>query len=229
MEPSTSGENPAQTSASSSQPREGQPLTAAQAAGIVIRHLVPVFGVLFLGWSAQQFLLMSMFNIAFSIACIGTISVAVSGHQKGTVSQSKADSVRNWLSLLAGALLVTLILTAALGWWIVLISPRDGPPLLVRSLAWAALSMIISAAPGLLRQYRSDLHSTLTVKQRRERDQANGILLFVCGVLIFMMANTILALTVVGATALFIVRDLRPDLLRRLRQGKGGRPKRRSH
>jgi hypothetical protein len=229
MEPSTSGEQRAETTAPSPEPREGQPLTVAQAAGIVIRHLVPVYGVLFLGWSAQQFLLMSIFNIAFSIACIGTISVAVSRQQKGTATHGAAGSIRSWISLLAGALLVTLILTAALGWWILVISPRGGPPLLVRSLAWAALSMIVSAAPGLLRQYRSDLHSTLSAKQRRERDQANGMLLFVCGVLIFMMANTILPLTVIGATALFIVRDLRPGLLRQLMQGKGGRPQRRRH
>jgi hypothetical protein len=200
-------------------------LTVVQSAGIVIRHLIPVGGVLFLGWSAGQFLLLSMFNIALSLASIGTIGVAVSARQKAGGGGSSADGLRAWLGLIAGGLFVTLLLTAALGWWIVPLAANGGHPLFNLSLVWSAISMVLTAAPGLRHQYQTDLGSTLGVRERKERDQANAMALFVYGILIYLMGSWSLTLTMIGATALFIARDLRPDLIRGLIQSAVKRPR----
>jgi len=206
-----------------------QHFTAVQTAGVVIRHLVPVVRVLFFGQSAGQFLLLSVFNIAFSLACIGTIGVAVSEQKRSGARRSSTVALRTWLGLLGGAVLVTLILTTALGWWIVAVAADGRRSLLDISLAWSALTMVIAAVPGLLHQYRADLGSMLSAKELRERDRLNGMVLFVCGILIYMLGSLNLTLTMIGATAVFIVRDLRPDLIRGLirksdmQTGKGRR------
>lgn len=99
----------------------------------------------------------------------------------------------------------------------------------ISRLAWSALTMVIAAVPGLLHQYRADLGSMLSAKDLRERDRLNGMVLFVCGILIYMLGSLNLTLTMIGATAVFVVRDLRPDLIRGLirksdmQTGKGRR------
>ncbi len=195
------------------------PLSALQVAGIVVRHLVPVVQVVFFGGSAGQFLLLSVFNISFSLAAIGTIGVAVSDRQRAR--RRAVDGRESWPRLLGAALLVTVLFTTLLGWWIVAAAADEGEPIWGLSLLASASVMLAATVPGFVRQYRADLASTLTEKERQARDRLDGGVLFLSGGLVYLMAGHNLTLTMIGATAVFIARDLRPDLFARAVRGAG--------
>jgi MFS family permease len=198
-------------------PLARQRLAPLQIAGIVMRHSIPLVGMLWFGWSAGQFLLLSVFNIAFGIACIGTVGVAVSTASTPT---GLADSVGTWLSLVAVAIGISALLTLMFGWVVALLV---GGAAFDVSLAWSALAMVVTALPGLITQYQTDLRAGLSEEQRKQRDQPNVLTLAMCGALIFILSGYAakaggfgVAVMVIGVTALFLFRDLRPDLMREL-------------
>ncbi len=197
--------------------------TAAQTAAIVARQLIPIVGVLFFHWSASQFLLLSVFNIGLAIAAIGCIGAAVPAH--AAAAPDPQGALGRWISLFATGLIAALLFTAMFGWVIGLFVDWK------MSLVWGALATMLFAAPGVLEQYRTDLASALTETQRKQRDQPNVIGLVLCAGLLFMMSGYIgelgrfgLVIVVMAATGLFILRDLRPDLMRELTRPKNMPP-----
>ncbi|MEP7042276.1 MAG: hypothetical protein ABI843_04405 [Dokdonella sp.] len=199
--------------------------STAQTAGIVARHLIPIVGVLFFGWSASQFLLLSVFNIGFTIACMGCIAAAIAQHRQAVPSASRADAIAGWITLFATGLLATLLFTAMFGWVIGLFVKWK------LSIVWGALATMVFAAPAVIQQYQTDLASPLTEEERKKRDQPNIIGLVLCAGLLFMMSGYIeelgrfgLVIVVIAATGLFIFRDLRPDLMRELTRPKNMPP-----
>jgi hypothetical protein len=184
---------------------------AAHAAVVVIRHLIPVAMVVFLKGSASQFLLLSIFNIAFTVACIGGIGTAVSAAKRksGRARGEGATAVT-----IGAVVVVTLILTVTLGWWIVPIAAQEGDRVLTGSLGLSAVAIVVAALPSLRFHFADDMNSSLTESERMTRDRSNAGLLLLCGVLIFFMANISLVVTMIGTVVLFIVADLRPDLIR---------------
>lgn len=193
-----------------------------ETAGIVARHLIPLIGTLGFGWSAGQFLLLSVFNLAFSVACIGVIGVAVS-MRKTYVSIGLADEISSWLTLVAIGIFLSLLLTALFGWVVALMLARDEGQLFSASLGWSAALMLVTTMPTLLLQYRADLRSPLSEEQRKQRDQPNVLSLLIGAGLIFVLSGQAANLgyagvisMVVAVTALFLLRDLRPDLVREL-------------
>jgi hypothetical protein len=200
---------------------------ALQTAGIVGRHLIPLIGMFWLGWSTAQFLILSVFNIGFSVASIGMLGVAVSTRIEVGPSPNMADEIGKWLSSFLIAIVAALFFTLMFGWVIVVLAH----PAFNVSLLLGALSMVIAAAPAMFDQYRTDVAAGLSEQQRKQRDQPNILVLVLCAGLIFMMsgyaadfgAYAKVAL-VAGVTALFIFRDLRPDLMRELARPKNMPP-----
>jgi hypothetical protein len=197
--------------------------TLLETLGIFVRHLIPPAGMLWLGWSAGQFLLLSVFDIAFSVAGIGVVGVAVSTRKTVGNSTGLADRVAGWMVLVCVGMGICLLQTALFGWVIVVLATDEGRPLFNATLAWSAFAMIVAAGPALLRQYRADLHSPLSEEQRKQRDQPHVLGLVMCAGLIFIVAGHVaefgrigIALLVGVVIGLSLLRDLRPDLVREL-------------
>ena len=74
---------------------------------IVVPHMVPLLGVLVLGWSAGAFLVLGLFQLSFSIMSIGVVGVAASTkREKPDVTDAGwADRIGGWVAL--GAIAVT--------------------------------------------------------------------------------------------------------------------------
>src|SRR4249920_3328218 len=63
------------------EPLARKQLRVTQTASIVARHAIPLLGVWLFGGSVENFLLLSVFNIALSISCIAVVGLAVSTRQ----------------------------------------------------------------------------------------------------------------------------------------------------
>jgi ABC-type antimicrobial peptide transport system permease subunit len=197
-------------------------LSRGQQASIVLRHLVPLALLALFGGSVLQFLLLSVFNIAFTIAAIGTVGVAVSTRQE-VVSTGWADQLGALFALAAVCIGASLMLSFLFGWVIALVVADEAKGLWDPSLWLGVLGIVASAVPGMVMQYRDDLRAGLSEEARKRRDQpVVGVHLFSAG-FIFLLSGFTLGWEGVGAvllallvTALFIFRDLRPDLARAL-------------
>ncbi|MBX3693448.1 hypothetical protein [Dokdonella sp.] len=189
---------------------------------VVARHLVPLLSVLVLGGSITQFLLLTLFNITFSLACIGMVGVAVSmvGARE---DDSLAESIDTWATLIGVAAFISLLLTGLFGWVIVLMAGDEAGALWDRTLVIALAVIVLGAIPGVARQYRADLASGLSEAERMRRDQPEVFVHIVSATLILILSMHAVQFGRAGAlamaiaiTAAFIARDLRPDLLRLL-------------
>ena len=204
------------------EPLARRKMGAAEIASIVARNVVPLVGLWWFDGSVENFLLLSIFNIALAIACIAVVGVAVSTRQvNGFVSV--ADAIAGSLTLVAVGAGVTLLLTGLFGWVIALIASESPSGLWNAALGWSVLAIVLAALPDMIRQYRADMAANLSEEARKRRDQpvVGGQLM--CAGLIFVVSGYAgdggrfgvigLALAI---TALFIFRDLRPDLMREL-------------
>jgi hypothetical protein len=200
-----------------------------QQAGIVVRHLIPVAGTLWFGWSLSQFALLSIFNIAFSLGCIAFVGLGASTLKAAEENQTGfVDGIGAWLSLLAATTLVIVLFTGMFGWLVFVMAPEGAHLLSERSLWMAALTMIVAAAPAVAAQLRIDAHSNQTEEQRKQRDQPAAGVLFLSGIVVFAMSGYAAGLGAFGLyplmfaiTAFFIFRDLRPDLMREAMRPRG--------
>jgi hypothetical protein len=195
---------------------------AVRTASIVAQHLVPLLGLWWLGGSVENFLLLSVFNIAFGIAGLAAVGIAVSTRQE-VGDRGTADTVAAFATLLGVCAAITLGLTALFGWVIALVASESPLGLWNAALGWSVLAIVAAALPGLHRQYRADLAARLPEDARKRRDQpvVGGQLL--CAGLMFVLSGYAAEWGRAGAiamaiavTALFIFRDLRPDLMREL-------------
>jgi hypothetical protein len=204
------------------EPLARQKFSTAQTVSIVARHVVPLLGLWWYGGSVENFLLLSVFNIAYSIACIAVVGLAVSTRQ--TVGdQGATDSISALIALLVIGAVITLVLTVMFGWAIALIASESSLGLWNKQLGWSALAIVVVALPDMVRQYQQDMAAKLPEEQRKKRDQpvVGGLLL--CAGLIFVLSGYAASWGRFGVicmalliTALFIFRDLRPDLMREL-------------
>ncbi|MEP6939912.1 MAG: hypothetical protein ABI846_09115 [Rudaea sp.] len=206
-------------------PLSREPLGWAQIGASLLRHLIPVIGTLWFGWSASQFGLLSVFNIAFSIACIAVVGVGASMLKASTSKATSAWArIEPWISLAVVASFVTVLLTAMFGWIIVVMAPEGAALFGDRRLWFGALGMVAAALPGVLAGLRADARSGLSDEQRKKRDQPRAGVLFFTGVIVFMGSGY--AASWFGSwglyplmlliTVLLLLGDLRPDLMREL-------------
>jgi hypothetical protein len=212
-------------------PLPRQELGPARTLAIVAQHLVPLVGLWWLGGSVENFLLLCVFNIAFSIACLVAVGLSVSTRQ--TVGdQGVADALGALITLMVIAAVITVVLTALFGWVVVLIASESALGVWNAPLGWSVLAIMMAALPGMSRQYRADLAATLPEKTRQQRDQPIiGVQLMCAGLMIILSGqvaqwgHTGTILMAIAVTALFIFRDLRPDLMRQLTR-PSARPRR---
>lgn len=215
------------------EPLARQHLTLAQTASIVVRHLIPLAGIVLPGSLAGEFLILSVFSIAFSIVGIGTTGVMVSTRKEVPAGAGIADQAVGWILAIVLALVGSVLLTAMFGWVIAVFTVSSGESLFDGALLGSAALIVVAAAPGMVRQYRDDLASSLTEEQRKQRDQPIVLGLVMSAGLIFIMSGYapdvgrfgLLALAF-AVTALFIFRDLRPDLMRELTRPSNRPPRR---
>ena len=197
-------------------------LTRWQQACIWLRHLVPLACVVVFGGSMLQFLLLSVFNIAFTVAAIGTVGVAVSTRQE-VGSTGWADQSGALFALAAVCIGVSVMLTGLFGWIIALVAADEAKGLWDPRLWMGVLGIVAAAVPGMVLQYQQDLHAQLPEEVRKQRDRPEvGVQLF-SAAFIFLLSGFTVGWEGVGpmllalfVTGLFIFRDLRPDLARAL-------------
>src|SRR4249919_1430386 len=156
-------------------------LSRGQQASIVLRHLVPLALLALFGGSVLQFLLLSVFNIAFTIAAIGTVGVAVSTRQE-VRSTAWADQLGALFALAAVCIGASLMLSFLFGWVIALVVADEAKGLWDPSLWLGVLAIVASAVPGMVMQYQDDLRAGLSEEARKRRDQpVVGVHLFSAG------------------------------------------------
>ena len=203
-------------------PLARQQFSTAQTLSIVARNLVPLASLWLFGGSVENFLLLSVFNIAFTIACIAVIGVAVSTRQE-VGDRGAADAIAALAMLVFVGACITLLLTAMFGWVIALIASESASGLWNAALGWSLLAIVVAALPGMVQQYRADMAAKLPEEERKRRDQpvVGGNLM--CAGLIFILSGYAgewgrfgAIVTALLITALFLFRDLRPDLMREL-------------
>lgn len=187
---------------------------------MVLRHLVPLACLFWFGSSVLQFLLLNIFDLALGIAAIVSVGVGVSTRQERAAA-SAADAIAGMVMLALICVGLTLMLSFLFGWIFAVMVAHEGKGLWDPVLWWSALLIVACALPGMVMQYSADLKSGLSEQQRKQRDQPQiGVHLF-SAVFIVLLAMWTLGWGRVGAilmalavTALFIFRDLRPDLAR---------------
>lgn len=194
--------------------------THAQVAAIVGKHLVPLVALWLFGGSAENFLLVSVFTIALAVVGMGLVGVAVSTRQTQG-QRGTADTLAALGVLVVVGTIGTLLLTAMFGWVIVLVIATSPQGLWNAALGWAVLAVLLAALPDMVMQYRTDLAANQPEDVRRKRDQLKvGGLVLSAGML-FVLSGYIgefghfgAVIVAVVVTAIFILRDLRPDRFR---------------
>jgi hypothetical protein len=193
-----------------------------QVASIVAQHLVPLVALWLLRGSVENFLLLCVFNIAFTIAGIVAVGVGVSTEQE-LGDRGTANAAAHLATLAVVVVVLTLLLTALFGWVIALVASGTVLGLWNAQLGWSVLSVVVAALPGMVLQYRKDLAGKLPDETRKQRDQPVILGQVMCAGLIFMLSGYApsfgrvgMILMALAVTALFIFRDLRPDLMRQL-------------
>lgn len=212
-------------------PLPRQQISVPQTVVIITRNLIPLACVLFFGGSALEFLLLSVFSLAITIACIGVNGVAVSTKIEET-DAGIANAFSAWITLVLIGLFISLLLTALFGWVIALFASFGKNGIFTSTLLWSALAIAVSAIAELYRKYHADRHSGLGEAQRKQRDQPIVLGHVLSAGLIFIMSGELLNMGRIGmvtmtiaVTALFIFRDLRPDLMRQLVRPSNKPPK----
>lgn len=195
--------------------------SALETTGIIARNLIPLVMILAFGWSLGQYLVLSVFNVTFSVASIAIVGVSVSHRE--SMHTSAIEAVGSWLTVLIAGAFVAALLTALFGWVVALVAWQDDGHLFDRGLVLSALAIVVAAAPGMVARYRADAASGLTEELRKRRDQPEiGMLLGSAAMILFAslfaaqwgrVGVVLLALLVTG---LSLARDLRPDLMQRL-------------
>jgi hypothetical protein len=138
------------------------------------------------------------------------------------------DSALAWLMIVGIGVVAALLVTALFGWVLALVASMTETGLWHRSLAWGALAMTIGAVPGLAAQYRDDVRAQRSEAERQRRDQPQVFELMLAAGVIFLLGGPIAGAGRVGlvvmallVTAMLVVRDVRPDLVRKLVPARG--------
>jgi hypothetical protein len=197
-------------------------LDRVQVASIVAQHAVPLLALWLPGGSVENFLLLSVFGLAFAIAGIVAVGVGVSSRQE-LGDRGEADALAALATLVLVTVVLTFLLTALFGWVVALVASGSVLGLWNAPLGWSVLSVVVAALPGRVRQYRADLAAKLADAARKQRDQPVILGHVLCAGLVFVLSGYAPAwgrggmlLMAIAVTALFIFRDLRPDLVREL-------------
>ena len=201
-----------------------RPLSPGFIASVLIHHLVPVIWVLWFDQSAAQFLLLSLCNCVFAIMGSITANLAVSQLQApprpGVTGWFRIEP---WVSLALVSLVFTGLMIGLFGMILFSMLPNAAAALADHQL-WSALAMmVLSMIAGLVLTARADLQSGQPEPVRKARDQPRILLNVLSGFVLLLLSsyasewfgNWALPALMVALTGFFILRDLRPDLIKR--------------
>jgi hypothetical protein len=112
------------------------------------------------------------------------------------------------------------MLTGLFGRVLALIASEDARSLLGTNFLASLGAIVLVALPGAAQQYRDDLRAGLSEEQRKQRDQPQVFVHLLSAGLIFLLSGWtaeyghagMIAMALL-VTAVFIARDLRPDLV----------------
>ena len=187
---------------------------AATLASVFVRNAIPVAGVIGFGWSGSKFLLLAVFNSALSLALSGVSPATASTLIETQRAGKPVSRIRVGVQAVAIAAALSALLTAMLGWPIVVQSTK---PVFDRGLWLAVAITLIALLPAVIADVRALAKSSgEQLKGIAQRRSALAIFSIVpIGMTWTMVGDshavgTIIAVVIV--TAFSIVRDLRPDL-----------------
>jgi hypothetical protein len=190
--------------------------------GLALRHGVPLAGAIFSESAAIDFLLLSLYGLGLSLSGLGVVALAVATRPT-RAANGFADNAMAWALIAGIGLVAALVVTALFGWVLALVASMTDTGLWHRSLAWGALAMTVGAVPGLAAQYRDDIRTQRPEAERQRRDQPQVFELMLAAGVIFLLGGPIAGAGRVGlvvmallVTAMLVVRDVRPDLVRKL-------------
>ncbi|MBN8482962.1 MAG: hypothetical protein J0L88_15360 [Xanthomonadales bacterium] len=196
--------------------------TPIETVGIIVRDVIPLGMVLAFGWSIGQYVLISVFDLTFAVTSIAMVGVSVS-HRQVMNASGPLDALGSWLAVVGAGALVSLLLTAVFGWVVALMAWQEEGRLFDRTLVLSALAIVLAAAPSMYRRYRADAASGLPEAVRKRRDEPRIQVLMASMAMILFASfwaaqggRIGLHALAVAVTALSLLRDLRPDLLRKL-------------
>lgn len=196
--------------------------TRIETVGIIVRDVIPLAMVVAFGWSIGQYVLISVFDLTFAVTSIAMVGVSVS-HREVMNASGPLDALGSWLAVIGAGALVSLLLTAVFGWVVALLAWREEGRLFDRTLVLSALAIVLAAAPAMYRHYRADVASGLPEAARKRRDEPRIQILMASMAMILFASfwaaqggRIGLYALAVAVTALSLLRDLRPELLRRL-------------
>lgn len=190
-------------------------------AGIVARNLIPLLMILAFGWSLGQYLVLSVFNLTFSVTSIAMVGVSVSHRE--SMHTTGLDAFGSWLAVLGAGIFVSLLLAAMFGWVVALMAWESDGQLFDRSLVISVLAIVLAAAPGMHARFRADAASGLSEQQRIQRDRpeidmqlASAAAILLASFFAAQWGRFGVVVLAIAVTLLSLLRDLRPDLLRGL-------------
>ena len=197
-----------------------RPTRAIDIAAILVRNAIPIAGIVAFGWSAVQFLVLIVFNLALSIVNIGMAGVSamtLRGDDGAPPQKIGFGDIANFLGV---GLFFAAILTALGSWPIFIISGADSDILQRPNFWWSALAMVIASLPAMRAEIAEKVRSPLSMEQLKARDQPRvGIAFFGIAASLIMSGWTAqfgsigLGLLVAAFTAFALVRELRPDII----------------
>ena len=162
-----------------------RPMRAIDIAAVIVRNAIPIVGIVAIGWSAVQFLVLTVFNLALSIVNIGLAGVSamtLRGDDSEPPQKIGFSDIANFLDV---GLFFAAILTALGSWPIFIISGADSDLLMRPNFWWSALAMVIASLPSVRAEIRLERHLqvyppghplyTPTVEERLKRIQATTL------------------------------------------------------
>ena len=185
-------------------------------ASVFARNAIPVVGVSAFGWSGSKFLLLAVFNAALSLALSGVSPATASTLIEAQRAGKPVSRVGIGMQAVAIAAVLSTLLTAMIGWPIVVQSTE---PVFDRGLWLAVAATLITLLPGVLADIRALAAAGLSDEKLKALTQQRAAL-SIFSIIPIAMTWTMIGdyrsigtlIAVVVVTAFSIVRDLRPDL-----------------
>lgn len=191
---------------------------------ISLRHLLPFLLLVLLGHTASHFLLLTVINLALSLSTLAVVRVATSMRGKYT---NMTDRVAGLATELVKGIRVMIAVTGLFGWVVAMLIEDSEQRLLRPELIGSAVFMVAAALWHGRQQYLDDLKYPADEAAAKGRDRPLIFANLFCCVLVVMWTPFAFELGRAGLwvlasvlTGLFLVRDLRPDLVRRYGPGQ---------
>lgn len=189
----------------------------AAIAGILLRHAIPLVGVLILHWSAQKFLLLAVINFAWNWTLLGGWNSATDALLKAR-RQGNPVAAGAWILMLMVGVAVFLVVALGFGFPVYFMS--GSPPLFDVEWSMSVIMSLLAPLPNLAGTIRQGVAANLTDEQIQVSAKSSRQLLLV-GVIPIVAAYGLLAsfpypgmlrAVAVGYVLFSALCELRPDL-----------------